>query len=67
MFNRSQFERWRAQITLRRDVVIEVVHKVYVFPLDHRARLVKLTERRFETSLYGIFVRIERKMFVRFG
>jgi hypothetical protein len=40
-------ERWRHNTTLGRDVFVEVLYKGFLFPIGHRASLVKLTERRF--------------------
>jgi hypothetical protein len=42
-------ERWRHNTTLGRDVFVEVLYKGFLFPIGHRASLVKLTERRFYT------------------
>lgn len=40
-------ERWRQRGILGRDILVEVAYKGYLFPLGHRASLIKLTERRF--------------------
>jgi hypothetical protein len=44
IFDGFSIERWREEIVLGRDIVGEVVYKGYLFPLGHRASLVKLTE-----------------------
>lgn len=47
LFDALSIERWRQRTVLGRDIVVEVVYKGFLFPLGHRASLVKLTERRF--------------------
>ena len=49
LFDALSIERWRQRTVLGRDIVVEVVYKGFLFPLGHRASLVKLTERRFES------------------
>ncbi len=48
LFDAFAIERWRQRTVLGRDIVVEVVYKGFLFPLGHRAALVKVTERRFE-------------------
>ncbi|AWM06102.1 coiled-coil domain-containing protein [Bradyrhizobium symbiodeficiens] len=48
LFDALSVERWRQRTVLGRDVLVEVVYKGFLFPIGHRASLVKLTERRFE-------------------
>lgn len=47
LFDALSIERWRQRTVLGRDIVVEVVYKGFLFPLGHRASLVKVTERRF--------------------
>ena len=47
LFDALSIERWQQQTVLGRDIRVEVVYKGFLFPLGHRASLVKLTERRF--------------------
>ena len=48
-----EVEEWRHRATLGRDHYVRVVYAGRLFPLGHRASLVKVTERRFETSKTG--------------
>ena len=48
LFDAFSIERWRHRTVLGRDITVEIVCKGFLFPLGHRATLVKLTERRFE-------------------
>ncbi len=48
LFDALSVERWRQRTVLGRDILVEVVYKGFLFPIGHRASLVKLTERRFE-------------------
>lgn len=48
LFDALSIERWRQRTVLGRDILVEVVYKGFLFPIGHRASLVKLTERRFE-------------------
>lgn len=47
MFDSMSVERWQQWTVLGRDVFAEVVYKGYLFPIGHRASLVKQTERIF--------------------
>jgi hypothetical protein len=47
LFDAFSIERWRHNAVLGRDVKVEVVYKGFLYPLGHRASLVKVTERRF--------------------
>jgi len=40
-------EEWRHRGTMGRDHYVRVVYRGYLFPLGHRASLVKITERKF--------------------
>jgi hypothetical protein len=68
IFDGFSIERWRAEIVLGRDIVGEVVYKGYLFPLGHRASLVKLTERLFLlTKNNGIKAILVQRIFIRVG
>jgi len=45
LFDSMSVERWQHWTVLGRDVFAEVVYKGYLFPIGHRASLVKQTER----------------------
>ncbi|MCG7353274.1 hypothetical protein [Roseomonas mucosa] len=53
LFEAFSLERWRSRIVLGREIVTEVLYKGFLFPLGHRATLVKVTERRFESPPPG--------------
>ena len=46
LFDAFALERWSQTTVLGRDIRVEAVYKGFLFPLGHRASLVKLTERR---------------------
>lgn len=46
LFESSSLERWRSLIVDGRDVVTTVVRRGYLFPLGHRASLIKITQPR---------------------
>lgn len=50
LFPALNVEAWNQQTMLGRDESVEVIYKGFLFPLGHRASLVKLTERYFRTS-----------------
>lgn len=67
-FSGMSIERWQHQIVLGRDIRTEVVYKGYLFPLGHRASLVKLTERIFLlTAKQGYKALLRQHMFLRIG
>lgn len=67
-FTGMSIERWQHQIVLGRDIRAEVVYKGYLFPLGHRASLVKLTERIFLlTEKQGYKALLRQHMFLRIG
>lgn len=69
LFDALSVERWRQRTVLGRDVLVEVVYKGFLFPVGHRACLVKLTERRFVQTHAGgppMAVLIQR-LFLRVG
>ena len=66
LFDGFSIESWREEIVLGRDIVGEVVYKGYLFPLGHRASLVKLTERLFVRSeTYGVKAVLVQRIFLR--
>ncbi|MEY9524253.1 hypothetical protein ABIF70_005394 [Bradyrhizobium japonicum] len=68
IFDGFSIERWRAEIVLGRDIVGEVVYKGYLFPLGHRASLVKLTERLFlRSETLGVKAVLVQRIFIRIG
>lgn len=68
IFDGFSIERWRSEIVLGRDIVGEVVYKGYLFPLGHRASLVKLTERLFlRSETLGVKAVLVQRIFVRVG
>jgi hypothetical protein len=42
-----RLERWNHRAVLGRDIYVEVAYKGFLFPIGHRASLLKVTERRF--------------------
>ena len=46
-------EEWRHRATLGRDHYVRVVYAGRLYPTQHRASVIKITERRFERSLPG--------------
>lgn len=69
LFDAFSIERWRHHIVLGRDTKVEVVYKGFLFPLGHRASLVKLTERRFMAITPGgpPVAFLVQRMFLRVG
>jgi hypothetical protein len=57
-------EEWRHRATLGRDHFVRVVYAGRLFPLGHRASLVKVTERRFEPKKAGNPAYLRQRMFV---
>ncbi|MCW8087681.1 hypothetical protein [Sabulicella glaciei] len=54
LFEAFSVERWRSHVVLGREVVTEVLYKGFLYPLGHKATLVKVTERRFEPPPEGV-------------
>jgi hypothetical protein len=46
-FPNLRLERWRHRAVLGRDIFVEIAYKGFLFPIGHRASLLKVTERRF--------------------
>lgn len=67
LFDSMSVERWQHWTVLGRDVFAEVVYKGYLFPIGHRASLVKQTERVFLRPANGGLVRayLRQRMFIR--
>ena len=66
-FDALSVERWRQRTVLGRDILVEVVYKGFLFPIGHRASLVKLTERRFEESPDGPVAILVQREFIKIG
>ncbi|MFO1116548.1 MAG: hypothetical protein U1E28_12745 [Beijerinckiaceae bacterium] len=54
LFDAFSIERWQQNTRLGRDIRVEVAYKGFLFPLGHRASLVKLTERHFMQGPGGL-------------
>lgn len=66
VFDGMSIERWQHRIVLGRDIVATVVYSGYLFPLGHKATLVKVTERVFiNVPGEGIKAPLRQRMFVR--
>ena len=66
VFDGMSIERWQHRIVLGRDIVATVVYSGYLFPLGHKATLVKVTERVFiKVPGEGIKAPLRQRMFVR--
>ena len=51
-------EQWRHIATLGRDHYVRVVYAGYLMPFGHRASLIKVTERKFESVAGNINQRV---------
>lgn len=75
LYDSLSVERWQHWVVLGRDVFAEVVYKGYLFPIGHRASLVKQTERVFlrgvrqgpGKKIDPIRAYLRQRMFVRIG
>lgn len=68
LFEGFSIERWQQDIVLGRDVRSEVVYKGYLFPLGHRASMIKLTERIFLlTPNQGVKAMLRQRIFLEIG
>jgi hypothetical protein len=69
LYDALSIERWRQSTILGRDIKVEVVYRGFLFPLGHRASLVKLTERRFMAQSKGSppVAFLVQRMFLRVG
>lgn len=57
-------EEWRHRATLGRDHYVRVVYAGRLFPLGHRASLVKITERQFDEEMAGHPAYLRQRMFL---
>lgn len=69
LFDALSIERWQQWTVLGRDVFCEVTFKGFLFPLGHRAALVKVTEREFLRHCASGSIRayLRQRMFIRLG
>ncbi|MER8445034.1 twin-arginine translocation signal domain-containing protein [Mesorhizobium sp. M1066] len=73
LFDGLSIERWQHLIVLGRDVLATVVYSGYLYPLGHKASLVKITERIFvrmkgdrpNDEDFGVKAVLRQRMFVR--
>ncbi|ESX86266.1 hypothetical protein [Mesorhizobium sp. LNJC403B00] len=73
LFDGLSIERWQHLIVLGRDVLATVVYSGYLFPIGHKASLVKITERIFvrmkgdgaKDPDFGIKAVLRQRIFVR--
>ncbi|WP_324765557.1 hypothetical protein SO078_29800 (plasmid) [Sinorhizobium meliloti] len=73
LFDGLSIERWQHLIVLGRDVLATVVYSGYLYPLSHKASLVKITERVFvrmkgdrnQDKDFGVKAVLRQRMFVR--
>jgi hypothetical protein len=57
-------EEWRHRATLGRDQFVRVVYAGRLFPLGHRASVIKITERRFHEDKPGHTAYLRTRMFL---
>ena len=62
--NLLSVEEWRHRATMGRDHYVRVVYRGYLFPLGHRASLVKVTERKFKQTKRGQTAFLRQRMYV---
>jgi hypothetical protein len=73
LFDALSIERWQHWAVLGRDVFAEVVYKGYLFPIGHRASLIKQTERIFLRGMRRsgkpgtIRAFLRQRLFIRIG
>jgi len=71
LYDALSVEKWQQRTVLGRDVLTEIVYKGFLFPLGHRASLVKLTERTFlrDNDENGGIIRayLRQRLFIRVG
>lgn len=67
LYDALSIERWQHWTQLGRDIRVEVVYKGYLYPIGHRASLVKLTERTFRRGQTTRLVRayLRQRLFIR--
>jgi len=57
-------EAWKQRGTMGRDHYVQVVYKGYLFPLGHKASLVKVTERKFHGDKAGNPAYLRQRMYI---
>lgn len=57
-------EQWQHRATMGRDHYVKIVEAGYLFPLGHRASLVKVTERKFHNDKPGNVAYLRQRMFI---
>ncbi|MBE1282786.1 MAG: hypothetical protein GJ676_05695 [Rhodobacteraceae bacterium] len=68
LFDALSIERWQQWTVLSRDVFSEVTYRGFLFPLGHRASLVKVTQREFlRDPDGGIRAYLRQRKFIRLG
>ena len=69
LYDSLSVERWQHWVVLGRDVFAEVVYKGFLFPIGHRASLVKQTERVFLRATLDGSIRayLRQRLFIRVG
>lgn len=73
LYDSFSIERWQHWVVLGRDVFAEVVYKGFLFPIGHRASLVKQTERVFlratddKNGKRSVRAYLRQRMFIRVG
>ena len=68
LFDALSIERWQQWTVLSRDVFSEVTYKGFLYPLGHRASLVKVTQREFLRAPDGsVRAYLRQRKFIRIG
>ncbi|MEL6701810.1 MAG: hypothetical protein AAFO58_09060, partial [Pseudomonadota bacterium] len=68
LFDALSIERWQQWTVLSRDVFSEVTYKGFLYPLGHRASLVKVTQREFLRAPDGsVRAFLRQRKFIRLG
>jgi hypothetical protein len=62
--NTFTVEQWKHSATMARDHYVRVVYKGYLLPFGHRASLVKVTDRRFDSFNGKTYAYLHQRMFV---
>ena len=57
-------EEWRHRATMGRDHYVRVVYAGFLFPLGHRASVIKITERQFHADRDGNPAYLRQRMFL---
>lgn len=73
LFDGLSIERWQHLIVLGRDLLATVVYSGYLYPLGHKASLVKITERIFvrmkgdraQDKDFGVKAVLRQRVFIR--